>query len=79
MVQVSHISSFKGYKFGICPDCNKRSVYTYGVVTGKDSQGITTAYFTRCRSCSWSILDHDLANLAVTIAFYQLGDWLRVL
>ena len=47
-VQGSHPSAFKGYLFGVCPNCERKGLYF-----GRTRNPAMPIFFLRCRYCSY--------------------------
>ena len=47
-VQGSHPSAFKGYRFGVCPQCEHRGLYQ-----GRTRNPKEPVLFVRCRHCGF--------------------------
>ena len=58
-VQGSHPSAFKGYRFGVCPECGRRGLYF-----GRTRNPVAPISFLRCRSCGYE--DHTDAQEIAT-------------
>jgi DNA-directed RNA polymerase subunit RPC12/RpoP len=57
-VQVSHPSAFKGYGFGICPQCSAKALYQ-----GRTRNPVAPISYVRCRKCGYEAFNAKAAGL----------------
>ena len=70
-VSSSHTSAYRGYEFGICPECKAKAVYAKVTVPAlnipdnwhlSDEELYKFPMYTlsRCRKCGWEVSDEEV-------------------
>ena len=70
MHAVSHTSAYKGYRFGVCPECKAKAVYAKATVpilntslgwrlTPEEIRQVPVIVLSRCRKCGWEVSDEE--------------------
>lgn len=65
-VQTSHPSAFKGYSFGVCPECGKKGLYF-----GRTRNPAMPIPFLRCRRCGYEDIT-DARTIAQTMGLKSI-------
>ena len=67
-VSSSHTSAYRGYEFGVCPECRAKAVYAKATVpilntpagwqlTQEEMKQVAVSVLSRCRKCGWEVSD----------------------